>query len=452
MRGVQVFEQVMEWFLDLGASVMLPIIFLVFGLILGVKFGKAFKAALTIGVGFIGLNLVIGLLTDNLGPAAEAMVENYGLSMQTIDVGWPAAAAIAYGTFLGSMAIIVGIVVNVLLLVTGMTKTLNVDIWNFWHIAFSGSIVYAITGDFGLGIFTMITHSMLIYYLGDISAKYVQKYYGLANMSFPHGLSVAGLVLALPLNWLFDRIPGLNKLNLSPESIQKRFGIFGDNTVLVFFIGIIIGLLASYGVGETLGLGVATGAVMLLLPRMVSLLMEGLSPISEAATDWVKKRFPGRELFIGMDSALAVGHSSVLAASLLLVPITLLLAVILPGNTTLPLGDLATIPFIICLMVPVFRGDIFRSVIGGGILLAGALYISSWATPFITETAKSANFDLGGNTSITVLSDGGAWTTILFGGLGDLAGWIGIGIVFLVTLVLIVYKNKVSDLKKEQES
>src|SRR5699024_9555447 len=148
---------------------------------------------------------------------------------------------------------------------------------------------------------------------------------------------------------------------------------FGDNTVLGFFIGVIIGLLAGYGVGDTLGLGVATGAVMLLLPRMVSLLMEGLSPISEAATEWVKKRFPGSELPIGLDRALAVGPSSVRAGSLLLGPITLLLAVLLAGTTTLPRGDLATIPFMICLMVPVFRGDIFRSVIGGGIPLAAAL-------------------------------------------------------------------------------
>src|SRR5690625_886419 len=245
---MQLFESIMQWFLDLGASVMLPIIFLIFGLILGVKVGRAFRSALTIGIGFIGLNLVIGLLTDNLGPAAEAMVSNYNLNLQTIDVGWPAASAIAYGTFLGSMAIIVGIVVNVLLLVFGMTRTLNVDIWNFWHIAFSGSLIYAATGNFALGIFTMVTHSMLLYYLGDVSAGYVQKYYKLPNMAFPHGQSAAGFVIALPLNWLFDRIPGLNKINISPEAVQKRFGVFGDNTVIGFFIGVIIGLLAGYNI------------------------------------------------------------------------------------------------------------------------------------------------------------------------------------------------------------
>ncbi len=448
---MQVFEQVMQWFLDLGASVMLPIIFLIFGLILGVKFGRAFRSALTIGIGFIGLNLVIGLLTDNLGPAAEAMVKNYNLNLQTIDVGWPAASAIAYGTLLGSMAIIVGIVVNVVLLVFGRTKTLNVDIWNFWHVAFSGSLIYAATGNFALGIFTMITHSMLLYYLGDKSAHYVQKYYQLPNMSFPHGQAAAGFVVALPLNWIFDRIPGLNKITISPESIQKRFGVFGDNTVIGFFIGVIIGLLAGYNLNGILNLGVATGGVMLLLPRMVALLMEGLTPISEAATGWVKKRFPGRELYIGMDSALAVGHPSVLAASLLLVPITLLLAVILPGNTTLPLGDLATIPFLICLMVPVFRGDILRSVIGGAVFIITALYIASWATPLITQSAIAANFDLAGNTSITVLSDGGLWSTLLFSGLGELLGWIGIGIVFVIVLLLVVFNNKAED-KSEVES
>lgn len=445
---MQVFQEVMQWFVDLGASVMLPVIFFVFGLILGIKPGKAFKSALTIGIGFIGLNLVIGLLTNNLGPAAEAMVDNYNLSLQTIDVGWPAASAIAYGTLLGSMAIIVGILVNVILLVFGLTRTLNVDIWNFWHIAFSGSIVYAATANFALGVFTMITHSMLLYFLADKSAKYVEEYYQLPNMSFPHGASTPGFLLALPLNWVFDRIPGLNKINISAESVQKRFGVFGDTTVLGFIIGVIIGLLASYDLNNTLNLGVATGAVMLLMPRMVSLLMEGLTPISEAASSWVQKRFPGKELFIGMDSALAVGQSSVLSASLLLVPIALLLAVILPGNTVLPLGDLATVPFMICLMAAVFRGDILRTVIGGAIYIATALYVASWAAPLITKSAIASNFDLGGNSSISVLSDGGAWTTILFGGLAENLAWLGIGFVFIVVLCALIYQGKRQARKK----
>ncbi|MDD9148932.1 PTS galactitol transporter subunit IIC [Sporolactobacillus sp. CQH2019] len=432
-----------QWFVSLGASVMLPVLLFIFALILRIRPGKAFKAGLTVGIGFVGLNLVINLLTTNLGPAAQAMVKNYGLNLNSIDVGWPAASAIAYGTVLGSMAIPVGIIANVILLFIGLTRTLDVDVWNYWHIAFTGSLVYAVSQNFWLGIYTMVIHAALLYLLADLSSRTVQKYYHLPNITFPHGSSAPGFLLALPLNWLFDRIPGINKIKLDPETVQKRLGVFGDSTVMGVIIGLIIGLLAKYSIGATLQLAVNTGAVMMLMPRMVSLLMEGLTPISEGANDFVQKRFPGRNLFIGMDSALAVGQSSVLSSSLILVPLTLLIAVILPGNKVLPFGDLATIPFMIALMAAVFRGDIFRTVIGGAIDIAVSLYVASWAAPLITKAAIAAKFNLHGSHSISVLSDGGVWTTWFIVGLGKVISWAGISIIGVIVFAGLIYFNKI---------
>ncbi len=353
----------LQKFVDLGSIVVLPILIFVFGLILGTKPSKAFISALTVGVGFVGLNLVIDLLTNSLGPAAQAMVERFGLNLTTIDVGWPAAAAISYGTVLGSLAIPVAIVVNVLLIIVGLTKTLNVDIWNIWHAAFVASLVYAVTNDFAMGMLATVIYTMMILLFGDILGPIINKFYGFPNITFPHGTSAPGFVFALPLNWLFDRIPGLKDWHADPETIQKRFGIFGDSTVMGFLIGLVMGILAGYDVAGIGQLAVKTGAVMVLMPKMVALLMEGLTPISESANSFVQKRFPGRELYIGMDAALSVGHPAVLSSSLILVPITILLAVILPGNTTLPFGDLATIPFLICLMAAVFGGNIIRTIL-----------------------------------------------------------------------------------------
>ncbi|WP_229683107.1 PTS galactitol transporter subunit IIC [Virgibacillus oceani] len=439
---------VLQWFVDLGASVMLPIIIFVFALVLGSKPGKAFRAGLTVGIGFIGLNLVIGLLTDSLGPAAQSMVDNFGFQLNTIDVGWPAAAAISYGTALGSLAIPLGIAANVILLGFGLTRTLNVDVWDYWHCAFTGSLVYALTGDFALGLFTIAVHILLIFFLGDILAKYIEKFYGFKNITFPHGASAPSFLIALPFNWLFDRIPGFNKLEANPEAIQKRMGIFGDSTVMGVIIGIVIGILAGYNVSEILQLSVQTGAVMLLMPRMVALLMEGLSPVSEAAGAFVKKRFPGRDLYIGMDSALSVGHPAVLSASLIIVPVTLFLAVFLPGNTVLPFGDLATIPFLVCLMVPVFRGNILRTVIAGSIYIAVGLYIATWVAPLFTDSAVAANFDMGANTSISALVDGAVWTTFVFVWLPKVFSWFGIGVLGLVILFGLIYVNKIKPKKQ----
>lgn len=442
----------LQWFVNLGAIVVLPILIFIFGLILGTKPGKAFSSALTVGVGFVGLNLVIELLGSSLGPAAQHMVERFGLTLNVIDVGWPAASAISYGTVLGSLSIPIAVALNIVLILIGLTKTLNVDIWNIWHAAFIASLVYALTGNFAMGIFATVIYQMMMFLMGDILGPIITKFYGFPNITFPHGTATPGFMFALPMNWLFDRIPGLKDWKADPETIQKRFGVFGNSMVIGACIGLVIGILAGYDVAGVGQLAVKTGAVMVLMPKMVALLMEGLTPISEAANTFVQKRFPGRELYIGMDAALSVGHSAVLSSSLLLVPITILLAVILPGNKTLPFGDLATIPFLVCLMAAVFGGNIIRTVLAGTVYMCSILYITSWVAPLVTSAAQAANFDLQGNSQITALAEGGLWTTYLYVGLTKLLSWSGLAIIGVLVLVGMVYVNKVLPKRQSAKS
>lgn len=439
---------ILQKFVNLGAIVVLPILIFIFGILLGTKPRKAFISGVTVGIGFVGLNMVVDLLGNSLGPAAQAMVKRFGLHLTTIDVGWPAASAISYGTLLGSLAIPIGVGINLLLLFLGMTKTLMVDMWNFWHAAFVASLVYAVTHNFALGLYATVVYMVMIYLLGDIIAPMIKTFYGFPNITFPHGTSAPEVIFAIPLNWLFDRIPGFNKIDAKPETIQKRFGVFGDTTVMGLIIGIVMGLLANYNVTNTLQLGIKTAAVMVLMPRMVALLMEGLTPISESANTFVQKRFPGREVNIGMDSALSVGHPAVLSSSLILIPITILLSVILPGNTTIPFGDLATIPFAVCLMAAVFGGNIIRTVVGGTIYMAVIMYITSWVAPLVTLSAKAANFDLSGHSRITALVEGGLWPTWLFVFAAKTLPWLILTLILIISLSVMYYLNKV---KKEGE-
>ena len=55
-------EQVFSYIIALGASVMMPIIFTIIGMCIGMKFGKALKSGLFVGVGFVGLGVVTALL------------------------------------------------------------------------------------------------------------------------------------------------------------------------------------------------------------------------------------------------------------------------------------------------------------------------------------------------------------------------------------------------------
>ena len=72
---METIKAIFDFLTGLGSPVMLPIIIFILGLILGQKVNRAFISAVTVGVGFVGLGLVIGLLFTALGPATDAMMK-----------------------------------------------------------------------------------------------------------------------------------------------------------------------------------------------------------------------------------------------------------------------------------------------------------------------------------------------------------------------------------------
>jgi PTS system galactitol-specific IIC component len=78
-------QAIIVFFRDtLGNTVTLPIVIAVLGMILGMRWTRALRSGAIVGVGFIGINLVVNLLLESLGPAAFAMIERLGLQLNTI--------------------------------------------------------------------------------------------------------------------------------------------------------------------------------------------------------------------------------------------------------------------------------------------------------------------------------------------------------------------------------
>lgn len=383
----------------LGASVMMPIIIFILGICLGAPVGKALRAGLTVGVGFIGLNLVIGLLGGSLGPAVQAMVEKYNLSLDAIDIGWVPASAIAFASTIGSIIIPVGLIVNVVMLITNTTQTVNIDIWNYWHFAFTGAMVQSLTGSLPMGIMAAILNMIIIMVIADRTAPGLEKYNGLPGISLPHGFTAAFVPIAALFNKILSYIPGIGNSNVDMEKIQKRLGVFGEPVLIGVVFGIAIGALAGYPIIATeempkgiLTMAMEMGAALVLIPKMAALLMEGLIPVSEAAQVFIEKRFKNRgKIYIGLDSAVGVGHPLCMTCSLILVPLSILLAVILPGNRVLPFVDLAVIPYVFVLIIPITRGDFVKSLIIGLLTMIIMLYCGTDLVPLLMDTAATAD-------------------------------------------------------------
>ncbi len=458
-------EQIFAYIIGLGAAVMMPVIFTILGLCIGIKFGDALKSGLKVGVGFVGLSIVTALLTSALGPALDTVVNIYDLQLKVFDMGWPAAASVAYNTAVGAFIITVCLGVNILMLLTKTTRTVNIDLWNYWHFAFIGAVIYFASESLAWGFFGAIICYILTLIIADVTAKKFQGFYkDMDGISIPQPFCAGFVPFAWAINKGLDAIPGMNKLEVDAEGLKKKFGLLGEPLFLGVVVGVAIGCLTCKSWAEIvdkipyiLGLGIKMGAVMELIPRVTVLFIEGLRPISEATRSLIARKFKGADgLNIGMTPALVIGHPTTLVVSILLIPVTLILAVVLPGNQFLPLASLAGMFYVFPLVLPYTKGSVVKTFIIGLVVLTVGLYLVTNLAPAFTLAAKDvyavtgdaavaipANFDGG---SLDFASSPLAWV-IYQCSIG--LKWIGAGILVLVTLALMVW-NRVNILRNQK--
>lgn len=383
----------------LGAAteaIWLPIFLFIIAMVFRAKPSKALRAAITIGIAWIGLQIVIGLFFNGysgvaIPAAAAAMRDRFHLALSAIDVGWPPMAAIAFGTAVGALMIPIGIIVNLILLGPKLTKTFDIDIWNFWHWAFVGGTLYTFTQDLAFSLVAAITYEILCLKVADWTVRPLWDLFpGYKGYSLPHG---GGWVGAMPMLVVFkpivDRIPTPKS---DPESLRQKVGILGEPIIIALIVGAVIGILAGYDLLSITLLAMICAAVMLLLPRMIGILMEGLTAIADPVTEYMNKHFKGREIYIGMDAAIAIGHPTCVASALILIPIILLWAAIIPVIHVLPFVDLASTPFFVVAAVPFFKGDLIKSTILGAIFMLFWQIMGSWWSPVLTATAKQVGW------------------------------------------------------------
>lgn len=366
------------------------------------------------------------------------MVERTGISLPVVDLGWPPLAAITWGSPIAPFVIPLTMLINVAMLALNKTRTVDVDMWNYWHFALAGTLVYYSTGSFVLGLSAAAIAAIVVLKLADWSAPLVAKYFGLEGISLPTLSSVVFFPIGLLFDKIIDKIPGVNRIHIDPENVQKKMGIFGEPMMVGTILGVLLGIIAGYDFKHILLLGISIGGVMFILPRMVRILMEGLLPLSEAIKKYLNAKYPGRDdLFIGLDIAVAVGNPAIISTALILTPISVFIAFLLPGNKVLPLGDLANLAVMASMIVLACRGNIFRAVITAIPVIVTDLWIATKIAPFITGMAKDVNFKMaeGSSGQVSSFLDGGNpfrfWLLEIFNG-----NIIAIGLIPVLALVI----------------
>ena len=393
---MQTVLDIIQYIVDLGSYVFVPILMCIIGLIFGLKPSKAIKAGVTVGIGLIGVSIVSTLTADSLSPVINEMVKVLNLNLTAIDVGGSPAAAVGFGSLLGAALIIVILITNIVLVALKLTKTVNVDIYNFWYFAITAGFVQLLTGSYWLAILAGVTHAILGLKVADVMAHRTQEIIGIDAISIPHGFAAASAPLFMLLDKVYDRIPYLKHRKESEEEsgehgIGKVIGsVLGQPIYLGLIMGLLFGVVAGYDFKGIADVTMKTAAIMMLFPTMVKMIVNGLIPISNQAKKFFTTHFKDRELYIGLDSAVTIGHPVTISVGFLMLPVFMVFAAILPGNTSLPLGEVPFAAFYVCFATIVHRGNRKRTIISSLIFIPIVLWISSWAAPLFTELASNA--------------------------------------------------------------
>ncbi len=422
-------------FFSFPAYVILPAFMLVLALAARMAIREALLATVRIAAGFAGVFIVFSFFVSQIGPAIQAMIDLRHLDYPVVDVGWPPLAAITWSSFIAPVTVVAVLAINLAMLLTGLTKTLYADLWNYWHFALLGALIQAVTASVPLALAATLTIAIYNIKVTEWTAPYVKRETGLEGIAVSP-ISVAGfLPYAIVMNRLFDLIPGIRKLRWNPSkpgsgaaagtgsadaaggsgTEKSETGIAGvvsllrEPMVIGALVGAFLSILAGYDVKKTLETVVNVAAVMFLLPKCGALIGEGMGAVSRAFKELMEKKFRRMTgLSIAMDTGVLMTNPSVIATGLILIPLSLLIAFALPGNRLVPLGDLPNLMSIMSVVTLVMGGNVVRATLAGLPIVATFMLIASRMAPLFTDLAAASGVDLAtGGKAITAFTDGG---------------------------------------------
>lgn len=398
------FQSLSDVFSAFGAPVFVPLMLFIIGKCMGISAKKAFNSALLCAVGLTGFNLVINSYSAIIAPVVNQMVTNTGVNLPVLDTGWQSTSVIAYSTKVGLIFIGVAIVLQLVLFFLKWTNVFMAsDLWNNYSFMVWGSLLYALTGSMALAMGLMVTQLLYILLFSEACAKRWSTYYEYDNccMTAPHHLE--SLPYAIAMNWLLGKI-GFDKIKINAQTLQKKLGILGEPMFIGLVVGALIGVIGNFNAlvgpgalaawGTVTSAAVSTAAIMAVFPKVAGIFANAFTTLTDAYKSKAAKSGEGREWYLSVNDACGYGEPNTLVTGIILIPVMLGLAFILPGNTILPMADLCALPYMVEIFVCISNGNIAKSVVTGAIWFSLGLVICSQLAPTFTQVAVDAGFQL----------------------------------------------------------
>ena len=327
------------------------------------------------------------------------MVNNTGIKSPIVDIGWEAGAVASFGSAIGLTFFIFGLLVEIILFATRITKVfMPSNLWNNFVFMLWGSLAFYVTHDWWLSFF-MLLYTLLF---AEIQADRWSTYYKSKNITVCSAQNIVQTIPAILLDPLWNRL-GFNRTTLTPTTLKHKLGIFGESPILGAALGLFISLIANIkelnqvsAWEQIFQFTIQLSAVITIFPLIATVFNMAFTPLAEQIDKSRKQKQKSnlgieinpihdkKRWFLAVDDSVGYGESATIISGIVLIPIMLILAFLLPGNKTLPIVDLVFLPFMVESIVAITNGNILKVIATSIVWFSLGLYTASWLGPIYT--------------------------------------------------------------------
>lgn len=389
---IEISNKIFQPLIDLGGPAMMFIVLTLLSLVMRVKFTKALEGGIKLAIALTAMGGIISILTGAFTPALQEFVKSTGIELSVTDVGWAPLATITWGSVYTLYFLFILVVVNIIMLVLNKTDTLDVDIFDVWHLSIIGLIVMYYSNN------NLMVATVLVVFIGVlkfINADLMKPTFNnLLNMPESNPTTTTHLNFMInPIIMIFDKffdkcLPFVDKYDFDAATLNKRIGFWGSKFAIGCYLGVFVGLLGKQSPKDILTLSFTGGMCLELFSLIGSWFIAAVEPLSQGITNFMSKKFEGRKFNIGIDWPFLASRAEIWAAANVLAPILLIEALIIPGNKVLPLGGIIAMGLTPALLV-VTRGKLIRMIIIGACMLPVFLLSGTAISEFVTKTAQA---------------------------------------------------------------
>lgn len=296
--------------IDMGAPTIMLVVLSLIAICFKVKFSKAVEGGLKLAIALTAIGNVMNMLTTAFQGPMKAFVTHTGIRMDVQDMGWAPLATITWGSPYTLFFLLVLIILNVILLVTKKTNTLDVDIFDVWHLAFVG--LFAQFCGAPLWLATVLV--LLIGTLKIINSDLMKPTFDdLLQTSSSNPMTTTHMnymmnPIIMVFNKFFDKfLSGLDKYDFDSAKLNEKIGFWGSRFAIGVYLGIFVSLLAGTNFATEDGwksmftLSFVAGSCIELFSVIGSWFIASVEPLSQGISNFATSKFKGRTFNVGLD-------------------------------------------------------------------------------------------------------------------------------------------------------